>query len=566
MIWVLHHKSYSSQSPASGLQSHEPVTKWSLWVDLETLTCPDSRSATGTIRMQTNVNPQASSNRLSTGRLALALVIVAAFLAIVFVLFSDLIFTPLGGYADQRFFLAAVLGLIFVATVVQITVKPLVNTGTAFFVFSPVIVLSFAFLLLSVPFYTQPYVWAEPGMYAFFFLTMVFAGACLTWSEDSIHYARILVLIVASSCLVYGVASVNVYLFATFDGVTNLVDFIPWGFVNIRYWSHIATWCLPLMPLAVLVGPLKYIPSWRIAVLLGAGMWWWILFLTTSRGSALGIIFGVTVAASLFGRRAFPWLKQLLLYLATGALIWLILSVVIPSFIAEEVQLRTIKTDSSGRMPLFIEAWHMSLQNIPFGMGPQSWLTHETISEAYVGTKKFGHPHNMYLMWAAEYGWLLMGALGFVVAQAVHYFWLSRRWLLAGVRSGEGDEKLLLMTGFTASVCAALFHAGVSAVFMAPGSMVVGLFVLIAFWALITPARLASRSSSAPPTVSKTRVVITLILFAIILVGWLAWMKSVWVYYQDMRLDEHGCYGDVSEGILPRFWFHGNFPRNELCP
>ena len=394
-------------------------------------------------------------------------------------------------------------------------------------------------------------------MYALFFVTTVTSGVRLAWSGRSADYARVFVLFAATTCSLYGLASVNVYLFATFDGVTKLVDFIPWGFVNIRYWSHIATWCLPLIPLAVLVGPFKDARLWRGIVLLGAGMWWWILFLTTGRGSALGIAFGVVLVLLLFGRKAFPWLKVFLQYLLAGIVIWLLLSVAIPSFMEDGVQVRSIKTDSSGRISLFVEAWKMSLQNFPFGMGPQSWLTHEPITEAYATGKKFGHPHNMYLMWAAEYGWLLIAAMGLVVIQAIRNFWRRRAELL---ESGDSNQ-LLLLAGFTASVSAALFHAGVSAVFMAPGSMLVGLFVLIGFWALILPAGDFSQEAR-PASNSRRRLIVVGLLSTAFLILWALWMNEVWQYYQDMRADEAYYYEHESEGTLPRFWFHGNFPRH----
>lgn len=183
--------------------------------------------------------------------------------------------------------------------------------------------------------------------------------------------------------------SINVYLFALSDKVANLVNFLPWGFVNIRYWSHIATWLLPLLPLAVLAGPLGAHRLWRLLVAIGAGLWWWILFMSSSRGSMLGIVFGVVLVLVLLGRTAYPWAKVLLQHLLLGIAFWVVLSLIIPSFIVDELQVRSLKTDSSGRMPLFIEAWHMSLQNFPFGMGPQSWLTHEVITSTYANSKSW---------------------------------------------------------------------------------------------------------------------------------------------------------------------------------
>ncbi|GHD54169.1 O-antigen ligase [Marinobacter persicus] len=489
---------------------------------------------------------------------AWVLVIVGTALpALVLVLFSDFLNTPFGGYADQRLALSFISGFLILASIgAQARHSPL-SRGVSAKAFFPTLVLCLTFLLLSLSFQGQRYVWVEPGMYAFFFLATVAGGRWLVWSGGAAAFGFWLIVLVAALCALYGLASVNVYLFATFDGVTKLIDFIPWGFVNIRYWSHIATWCLPLIPLAVLVGPFKDVRLWRGVVLLGAGMWWWILFLTTGRGSALGIAFGVVLVLLLFGRKAFPWLKVFLQYLFAGIVIWLLLSVAIPSFMEGGVQVRSIKTDSSGRIPLFVEAWKMSLQNFPFGMGPQSWLTHEPITEAYATGKKFGHPHNMYLMWAAEYGWLLIAAMGLVVVQAIRNFWRRRAELF---ESGDSNQ-LLLLAGFTASVSAALFHAGVSAVFMAPGSMLVGLFVLIGFWALILPAgdSLQEARSTANP---RRRMIVAGLLSAAFLILWALWMNEVWQYYQDMRADEAYYYEHESEGTLPRFWFHGNYPRD----
>jgi len=454
------------------------------------------------------------------------------------VLFSDFIATAFGGYADQRFLLIGLSGLLVIAPILSFAVKPQVSIRRTLLLLSPALILCVAFIALALPFRSQLYVWTEPGMYSFYFLAIVVSGGFLAWANGGVFYSRDLISIIAATCLIYGLASVNVYLFAIFDGQKNLISFIPWGFVNIRYWSHIASWCLPLLPLALMVGPLKEFKSWRIAVLLGAGMWWWILFLTTGRGSAMGIAFGVGLAVLLFGRRALPWLKVFAVHLAVGIILWLLLSVLIPTMLSDGgVHIRAIHAGGSGRLPLFVEAWHMSLQSFPFGMGPHSWLTHDRLTEAYSNVGKLGHPHNMYLMWAAEYGWALIAALGVVVLQAIGYFWKARASLIGLSSIDPSDERLLMLAAFTASVSAALFHAGVSAVFIAPGSMLVGLFVLIAFWALIIPVP-PHPSCGKRCASSKSHTAIVLLVSVVILLGWAVWAKGTWHYYEDMRKDE----------------------------
>jgi O-antigen ligase len=477
---------------------------------------------------------------------ALCLLIFAFFFL---VLFADFMPVLIGSYESQRFFLVGFLGIVVVFS-------------SAFLIYSdgfqwlveiwPAAVLSMGFVLLSSPFNKALFSWVEPGMYALFFLGFVSAGSLPRRWEQKEGWLIILVGVAAVTSAFYGVATIAVYLFAMSDSVASLSNYIPWGFVSIRYWSHIATWLLPLLPLAVLVGPLQKQRLWRFFVATGAALWWWIVFLSSSRGTMLGVAFGVLLAAVLIGRPAASWLKVFLKYLVYGIVARFLLSVLIPSLLLDEVSMRALKSDTSGRMPLFIEAWRMSLVEFPFGLGPQSWLTHEIITESYRQSQKFSHPHNMYLMWAAEYGWLLMVAILVLAGQAMRLFWRRRNEL------EKNEVKALPLAAFTASVSAALLHAGVSAVFMAPGSMLIGFLVLSVFWALISDSSVTPRNK---PTIKRVLVALIVILAGGALC--LAWLKEVRAYHSAMIVDEAFYYENVPMGTLPRFWFHGNFPRSE---
>lgn len=474
--------------------------------------------------------------------------------ALVFFILSPFSSMFFGKYASQRLFLSFLIGGLVVYSGVIVAFWGKLKKSSFLFL---VCLVCLFFECVFLPFSKESCFWSEPGMYAFFILAMALTAAALTGIRLSDSYVRLWVTAIALLCFLYGAMSVNIYLFALSDGVTKMSDYIPWGFVNIRYWSHLATWLLPLLPLAVLVGPLKEQRLWRWGVTLGAGLWWWIVFLSTARGSMAGIASGTVIAAVIFGRNSLPWLRVLGVHLLTGAVIWLLLTVIIPSFFVGEVQLRPIKLDSSGRWPLFVEAWRMSLENFPFGMGPQSWLTHEILTEEYAASRKFAHPHNMYLMWAAEYGWLLIAVMALVCVQALRYLWRARNRAAAAADS----HRLLLLTGFTASVAAAMTHAGVSAVFMAPASMLIGLFVLIGFWALILPEPDKSGGAVPGERPRKFRTALYLALIMVLAVAWMAWVREVWIYYQDMREDEKTYYEEGEGGIMPRFWLHGNFPR-----
>jgi len=475
----------------------------------------------------------------------LTLIVATVFVS---VLFADLLPLSLNGYALQRFVLA---GLLVLGCTAGIIVWVRRNGWQNFNHAWPVLLVAASFLLFALPYRDAPYAWVEPGMYAAFFLGFVFVGTLAGDSEQKYRWVVILVYTAAITAAFYGSITIMVYLFALSDQVTDLSDYIPWGFVNIRYWSHVATWLIPLLALAALIGPLRNQRLWQFFCAMGAALWWWVVLLSTARGTMLGLAFGVLVAVLFIGRPALPWLKVFLKYLAYGVLAWVFLSVLVPSLFADEVSGRSFTLDSSSRMPMFLEAWKMSLENFPFGKGPQSWLTHEIITEEYRRTSKFAHPHNMYLMWAAEYGWLIIGAILILAGQAIRLFWQRRAEVLA---RGAGEQALPL-AAFTASVSAALLHAGVSAVFIAPGSMLVGFFVLCVFWALLVPNRV-----KAPKRVSAgllTTVAATAIL------GLLAclWLREVAVYHQAMEDDRNLHYESVPYGTPPRFWYYGNFPR-----
>lgn len=469
-----------------------------------------------------------------------------------YVLFVDFIPSAFGSYADQRLLLA--LSLIVLNAF-----------GVAWLAFKGILIASFkglwTFLLLSLTLVlaalqhiSQPFYLVEPVFYTLYFLAFGLIGCILREANLVRGSSQAAVLVAVVSCFFYGAMTITVYLFAITDNFSRLDNIIPWGFVNIRYWSHVATWCLPLVPLGVLLAPWKDNRLWQLGVTFTAAIWWWIIFLSSSRGSMVGLAFGFVLVWALFGRAALPWMRLFVRFAIYGLLVWLLLSVLVPSLVFDDLHVRGIKASSSGRMPLWQEAWTMSLQNFPFGMGPQSWLTHGILTEAYRSSPKFGHPHNMYLMWAAEYGWISIA--GLVVLGGYGF---RNLWRRASTIRKSPDPEGLWLVAFSASVTAALVHAGASAVFIAPGSMLVGLVVLTVFWALISPERVRSVHVDTLRGWSRAAGCVFLLVF---LTAGGFWLRDVLRYQQAMADDLEYYQNELSLGHLPRFWFHGNFPRH----
>lgn len=483
------------------------------------------------------------------------LVIGIASAATLFALFASLL-SLYGGYADRRFFLVILISLLVLMGYTSRGAAKWTE-GIGWGLFSLSIVVS-VWLGSDAP---NDFVWVEAILFPAYLLAIFSFSALL--AGKSVIYIRLVLVCILVGVIFYALLTPSVYLFALFDGVSRLDQFLPWGYVNIRYWSQIASWALPLLPLALLINPFVDSRLWRLGAGIAAAIWWWLLLMSSARGSALSILLGVVVVSILFGRHAADWLIALGKQVLVGVGAWLLLSVLVPGIFIESPEMRTIGTDTSGRVQLWHEAWTMSFVNFPFGMGAQAWLTHDVITPAYEAGKKMGHPHNMYLMWAAEFGWLAVLGLILIGSGLLHGLIGVRQCLS---RYAISDDKKNLVVALTASTVAAVSHAGASSVFLAPGSMLIGLLVLSLFrGALIHAAFRGTRGREKH--FSGKRMFPKLFWGSILLVVVSFWNFEVVRYYQAMKFDRSWYGENVHQSNQPRFWSHGNFPRrSELMP
>lgn len=487
-------------------------------------------------------------------RYSVWLVSIIIAVVLIYAMFIDFLPVFFGGYADRRLLLCFISWASVVGCLTYLFIAG--DSGQIWLLLWPFALVTLCLGLIA-HYSSSDFGTVEPIFYALFFNAFGLTGACLVKAKIVWQVLNSLILIMTVVCFFYGAMSLTVYVFAIVDDFSNLDNVIPWGYVNIRYWSHIATWVLPLLPLATLMGPLKKNRLWEVGVIVAGTLWWWIVFLSSARGTLAAMVVALLMVVLMFRESCFPWLKVFFKHLGFGVIAWLFLSIVVPSFVFEELQIRSIGSGVSGRWPLWEEAWAMSLQTFPFGMGSQSWLTHEVITDSYQVSKRFGHPHNMYLMWAAEYGWLTVGAMALPVVIGFNRLLRRRRRAIAG----KYDSLSIGLVGVTASVIAALTHAGVSAVFLAPASMLVGYLILSVFWAIVSTC---GEPLSSVSNVSLKRAGTT-IAFALMLSATLvgaSWLQEVFRYHRAMVADLAYYDEHVQLGKLPRFWFHGNFPRH----
>jgi O-antigen ligase len=403
-----------------------------------------------------------------------------------------------------------------------------------------------ALLLSAVLYPNNAVTWLEPFQYAAFFIAVVCFG---TWLASKTSLPLLCLQVVYALALVafiYAVGCLYVYFFALADGNAINDDLLPWGFINIRYWSQIASWTVPLLPVAVLAGPLKQYASWRYMLYFTLAIWFWLLLLSTARGSLLALSVSFVFTLVLFRKAAWPWAKVLLATALAGAVLWLLLTNWLPEWLFGQDQVRAFSSTSSGRWPLWQEAWAMSLQHFPLGMGPFSWVSHAFLTPVMQESARFGHPHNMLLFWAAEYGWLaILPLLGLVWHAAKQV----RRIQLA-------QQTSLPLIAFVASAVAALVHSCFSAVFITPHSLLMGLLVMSLCWALL------HQHTTAPVASNWSRRIIYVAAFAMLLWAGL-WLQQVARYTQSYYYVANHPSMSLNGINFPRFFEHSYIPNKD---
>ncbi|PHS44470.1 MAG: hypothetical protein COB05_17090 [Marinobacter sp.] len=462
-------------------------------------------------------------------------------------LFAALLPVSMEYYSLQRFVLCVVIWLTAWLSLIETKQRSKPRRQDNLFLWFCPLLLFF----LSGELYLAAYR-VEPVMFFLFFFAALGLGmrfSKLAFFEMTV--SRVL-SVAALFSFVYALVALMNYALALSEGRENLDLALAWGVPNIRYWSHLAAWLIPLLAAAQKKSSLSLFSSIRVVIFVSGSLWWWILFSTSARGAAIGLISGALVGTFLFRRSSLEWARWFFLHSLAGLLSWTVLTQLIPDLLNVSSSPLEVRSGTSGRIPLWFEAWKMSLVQFPLGLGPQSWLTHQTITDAYASGKQFGHPHNMYLLWAAEYGWIL------ICAMVIAAFGVFRRLKVRRQEYLVAKRNATLISGIIVSAVAACVHASVSAVFMAPASMLIGFLVLTLFFAWLQIP--AVGSSSVPKQTRGGRFFLRMLAVLIILLG-MFWFAEIYRYYHDNLEDRNVYEGQGMMLYTPRFWSHGDYPR-----
>lgn len=213
----------------------------------------------------------------------------------------------------------------------------------------------------------------------------------------AIHAARLTSLywmliggLLAIFMLAYGVFAID-HILVSWD-VIDRHDFGP-GFANVRFFADVAVGVMPLSMLYVVSREtITRIPA--MLCLAPLTVWWWLLWVSESRGALLGLVVAGLLALWLLGRGARGPVGLLAISGVMGLLGWWYLNP-LGGAGGSAIFVRDI-TSSSGRLVLWRDALAYSVEYFPLGLGPMGFSGDSHLRSA--------HAHNLLLNIAAEWG------------------------------------------------------------------------------------------------------------------------------------------------------------------
>lgn len=349
-----------------------------------------------------------------------------------------------GYHETQRWWQIALLAIVFIFSLVN----AFKGSGGSL-CFSPTFrVLCFLFFLsgmLAVCFSDFPgQALFEWGLFVFLaLLVFVVAGEVFQLKNDGVYFCLI---IVAVGCLLYEVKAIATYVVALVTGVYSGPAYLIPGFDSYRFFNHGQTVTLPLLALLInLVNGRKEVgQKWIFAVWMVFVFWWVLLFVSSGRGTLVGICVAISVVSIVFKSLAWPWVRVMVLGGGAGFVCYAVLYVVIPWFLdlpsmgfLESIVERSLNSPGSRRGKLWWCAIEMIVDRPWFGFGPVGYANFCS------PLKIAAHPHNWVLQIFSEWGFFSLFILIVLIVRGLILLRSSKSDLVFYDSRG-----LLILVGF----------------------------------------------------------------------------------------------------------------------
>ncbi len=213
---------------------------------------------------------------------------------------------------------------------------------------------------------------------------------------------KLILFVSVCSATVYSIFITAIMFITSISGVKAQVAELFFGYDNFRFYNHVQTICLPLLAL-VTASKCCSIALTRMAWV-GLVTGFALLIASAGRATAMGLLLAIILTLIIFksAARTFAW--HLFLATLLGALLNVMILIVLPFIIHGHPADFEIQNTQEARKLLTTNSrdylWDLSLQYIKqhpwFGIGPMHFAHHPNA--------KAGHPHNIYLQVAAEWG------------------------------------------------------------------------------------------------------------------------------------------------------------------
>lgn len=310
------------------------------------------------------------------------------------------------------------------------------------------------------------------------------------------------------------------------------------SFSNRRFFGQVASLVIPLLAYPLLRGDVSR--GTRVGLITLLAVWWMLVIVSGTRGTWMALALSAVVLGAYAWRACVGWLRIQGLALGLGALMFGVLFVWLPSWIASDASLESRLSNLvalSGREVLWSMAWTQIQAHPWLGIGPM----HLASIRNNIGA----HPHNALLQLVAEWGMPAAVALLLPVVAGMLR-------LLKKIRQHAALTDPLLVC-LAASLLATGAQSMVDGVTVIPYTQI--LVVLVAGWALGA----YYRGDAEPPPAKYSRAmgwgtaVISMISLAALLNGIFPEVLN--------RAEVTQAYVDAGNPLVPpRYWAVGWIP------
>ncbi|WP_166485342.1 O-antigen ligase family protein [Shewanella sp. ANA-3] len=196
--------------------------------------------------------------------------------------------------------------------------------------------------------------------------------------------------------------------------------------MNVRFFNQLQVALLPLLCLSFYIEPLK---KYKRVAMVTFSVLWLILLQSEARGALLALLVAAIVVyrflPASFGK---AFIRPIMKAVAFGTLLWLVLIIIIPLFIFDS-PIWQLRTNSSGRIDMWIYILHAIPEHIGLGYGPMSfaWAEARPLPNA--------HPHNALMQFLYEFGvvaFILLASWSLITLWSI-----LKRLKLLGAKSSE---------------------------------------------------------------------------------------------------------------------------------